>query len=72
MLKDQWPPDKWLPVSIAPSDDDLEVCVMDKRGSQALVSSVRKSGTDWVDASTKKAHRHTADTLAQMDRLPLN
>jgi hypothetical protein len=54
MLKDQWPPDKWLPVSIAPSDADLEVSVMDKRGIHALVFPVRKSGTDWVDASTKK------------------
>jgi len=71
MLKDQWPPDKWLPVPIAPSNADLEVSVMDKRGSHALVFPVRKSGTDRVDASTKK-YRHTADTLAQMDRPPLN
>ena len=55
MLKDQWPPDKWLPVSIAPSDADLEVSVMDKRGIHALVFPVRKSGIDWVDASTKNA-----------------
>ena len=27
---------------------------MEKRGSHALVFPVRKSGTDWVDASTKK------------------
>jgi hypothetical protein len=54
MLKDQRPPDKWLPVSIAPSDRDLEVCVIDKRGSHALVFPVRKSGTDWLDASTKE------------------
>jgi len=54
MLKDQWPPDKWLPVPIAPSNADLEVSVMDKRGSHALVFPVRKSGTDRVDASTKK------------------
>jgi hypothetical protein len=54
MLKDQWPPDKWLPVSIAPSGADLEVSVMDKRGIHALVFPVRKSGTDWVDASTQK------------------
>jgi hypothetical protein len=54
MLKDQRPPDKWLPVSIAPSDADLEVSVMDTRGIHALVFPVRKSGIDWVDASTKK------------------
>jgi len=49
MLKDQW-----LPVSIAPSDADLEVCVMDKRGSHALVFPVRKNGTGWVDTSNKR------------------
>ena len=27
---------------------------MDKRGSHALVFPVRKSGTDWVDASNKR------------------
>jgi hypothetical protein len=48
-------PDKWLPVSIAPSDTDLEVCVMDKKGNiHTLIFPVRKSGPDWVDASTKK------------------
>ena len=47
-------PDKWLPVSIAPADVDLEVCVIDKSGTHALVFPVRKSGNDWVDASTKK------------------
>jgi hypothetical protein len=47
-------PEKWLPVSIAPSDTALEVGVMDKHGVHALVFPVHKSGTDWVDASTKK------------------
>jgi hypothetical protein len=47
-------PDKWLPVTIAPSDTDLEVSVMDKTGFHALVFPVRKRGTDWVDATTKK------------------
>jgi hypothetical protein len=54
MLEDQWPPDKWLPVSIAPSDADLEVAVMDKGCIHALVFPVRKRGTDWVDASNKR------------------
>jgi hypothetical protein len=40
----------WLPVSIAPSDRDLEVCVMDKGIVHALVFPVRKSANDWVDA----------------------
>jgi hypothetical protein len=48
-------PGTWLPVSIAPSDADLEVCVIDRHGLvHALVFPVRKSGTDWIDASTKK------------------
>ena len=64
-------PDKCLPVSIAPSDADFEVSVMDKRGIHALLFPARKNGTDWVDASTK-THRYSADTLAQMDRSPLN
>ena len=47
-------PDKWLPVSIAPSDADLEVCVMDGGGIHALIFPCRKNGTEWVDAATKK------------------
>ena len=47
-------PEKWLPVSTAPVDVDLEVCVMDKLGIHALVFPVRKHGMDWADASTKK------------------
>ena len=46
-------PYKWLPVSVAPSDADLEVCVMDKQGIHALIFPCRKSGA-WVDDSTKK------------------
>jgi hypothetical protein len=47
-------PDKWLPVSIAPSDGDLEVCVINGREIHALIFPCRKSGPDWVDAATKK------------------
>jgi len=50
----QWLPDKWLPVSIAPQDTDLEVCAIDGGEAHALVFPVRKLGTLWVDASTKK------------------
>ncbi len=46
--------DKWLPVSIAPAEADLEVCVIDQSRTHALVFPVRKSGIDWVDASTRK------------------
>jgi hypothetical protein len=47
-------PDKWLPVAIAPSDIDLEVCVMDGREIHALIFPCQKSGTQWVDTATKK------------------
>ena len=46
---------EWLPVSIAPFDVDLEVCVMDYDGIvHALVFPCRKNKTEWVDASTKR------------------
>src|SRR5450830_899259 len=47
-------PYKWLPVTIAPSDADLEICVMDNCGVHALVFACRKKGTEWVDASSNK------------------
>lgn len=47
-------PEKWLPISIAPSDADLEICVIDKFGTHALVFPARRNGADWVDAKTKK------------------
>jgi hypothetical protein len=48
-------PEKWLPVSITPADTNLEVGVMDNRGDVvALVFPVRKRGTYWVDAVSKK------------------
>ena len=48
-------PDKWLPVSIALQNADLEVCVIDDKGGiHALVHPVHKRGADWVDAATKK------------------
>jgi hypothetical protein len=49
-------PEKWLPVSIAPPDTDLEVGVMDKSIVHALIFPVRKGEgrNDWVDAVTKR------------------
>ena len=47
-------PEKWLPVSIAPSDTDLAVGVMERGDVHSLVFPVRKRGNDWVDASTMK------------------
>ena len=48
-------PEKWLPVSIAPGDTDLEVSVMDKHDDVvALMFPVRKKETYWVDAVSNK------------------
>jgi hypothetical protein len=47
-------PEKWLPVSIAPLDIDLEVCVIHRGAIQALIFPVHRNETDWLDAKTKK------------------
>lgn len=47
-------PEQWLPISTAPSDADLEVCVMDNLGIHALAQPCRRNGTGWVDTSAKK------------------
>jgi len=39
---------------IAPSDCDLEVCVIDRQGVHALLFPCRKNGPKWIDPSTKK------------------
>jgi hypothetical protein len=46
---------EWLPVSIAPSDAVLEVCVMDYDGIvHALAFPCHKDEDGWVDASKKR------------------
>jgi hypothetical protein len=47
-------PEKWLPISSAPADSDLEVCVIDKQEVHALAFPCRRNGTEWIDASTRK------------------
>ena len=48
-------PAEWLPVSIAPYDVDLEICIMDYDGIvQALAYSCHRHGAEWVDASNKE------------------
>ena len=43
-------PAEWLPVSIAPSDADLEVCVLDYDGIvHALAFPCHNNGAGWVD-----------------------
>ena len=48
-------PAHWLPASLAPSDGDLEICVLDCDGIvHALAFPFHKEGTQWVDASGQK------------------
>ncbi len=48
-------PAEWLPASIAPSDRDLEICVLDFDGIvHALAFPCHKNGTDWVDDSGRR------------------
>jgi hypothetical protein len=64
--------EKWLPVSIAPTNTDLEVCVIDNNDIHALIFPVRKDGRKWADARTQslidiepthwRKWRHGADT----------
>jgi hypothetical protein len=41
---------EWLPISLAPQDGDLEVCVIDRDGVHALVFPCRRAGPDWINA----------------------
>ena len=47
---------EWLPIAIAPSNKDLEICVMDyDQIVQALEYPCHKiSAAEWVDAANKK------------------
>jgi hypothetical protein len=55
MIRAHSQPAEWLPVSIAPSDADLEVCVMDYDGIvHALEFPCHQDKTGWFDVSTKK------------------
>ena len=38
----------WLPISIAPTDCDLLLCVIDEQGPHALVFPCRKDGRYWI------------------------
>ena len=53
---------EWLPVSIAPTNEDLEVCVLDYDGIvRALVFPCHTDGAEWVDASGNR-HAHIQPT----------
>jgi hypothetical protein len=46
---------EWLPVATAPSDNDLEICVLDYDGIvHALVFPCHRDGSQWIDASSRK------------------
>lgn len=47
--------DEWLPAVLAPSNADLEVCVIDWEGiSHAMTFPCRKDRNGWFACSTKK------------------
>jgi hypothetical protein len=54
MMETLTPPEKWLPVSIAPADVDLEVCVICKGAVHALVFPCRRAESGWADSATCK------------------
>ena len=55
---------EWLPVSVAPSDRDLEVYVIDYDGIvHALRYPCHRNGAEWIDASNKRhVHVHVHPT----------
>lgn len=54
MLKTLSPPDKWLPVSIAPFGVDLEVCVMERANVHALAFPCRRTVAGWADTTSSR------------------
>jgi hypothetical protein len=46
---------QWQPTSMAPSDRDLEICVLDYNGMvQTFPLACHKDGANWVDARGKR------------------
>ena len=48
------PPKEWMPIAGAPSDNDLEVCVIDGQGVHALAFPCRRIESGWIDATGRK------------------
>jgi hypothetical protein len=47
--------EEWLPVSAAPDEGDLEICVMNYDGIvSALKYPCHRSGAAWADASNRR------------------
>jgi hypothetical protein len=48
-------PQEWLPASIAPSNGELEICILDFDGLvHSLAFPCRKVGAEWFDGSGTK------------------
>jgi hypothetical protein len=45
---------EWRPVSTAPFDRDLELAVLDLKGTHMLVFPCRRIVSGWADAETKE------------------
>lgn len=44
----------WMPVSSAPRDRDLELAVIDRAGTHALLFPCRRIDDGWINALTKR------------------
>jgi hypothetical protein len=44
----------WQPIATAPFDRDLELAVIDKDGTHALVFACRRVANGWVNAETMR------------------
>jgi hypothetical protein len=49
-----YPTHVWQPISSAPFDRDLELAVIDRDGSHALVFACRRILSGWVNAESKQ------------------
>jgi hypothetical protein len=47
-------PRQWQPISTAPADRDLEVCVIDRKGVHALVFPCRRNSGGWINPATNR------------------
>ncbi len=54
MNRRPWPSDTWFPVSIAPTDQALELCVIEGAETCVLVFPCQKVGRNWVDCESRQ------------------
>jgi hypothetical protein len=60
--------DSWQPISTAPYDRDIELCVIDKTGVHAVVFPCRRTGDGWTNAATNKIVEVRPTHWRQWDR----